>query len=89
MLATMPNGETLSIWKDFGHTPANFIEWFQMNSTAYLLIGVLPLFILLGLNVGIVIHLFKKSKEKKLQLNDLTDEQKEALKKEILKDLDK
>lgn len=48
---------------------------------------VVPLFVLLAGNiVGLVIYV-KKSAKKNVKVQDLSDEEKEALKKEILKDL--
>lgn len=50
---------------------------------------VLPLFLLLAANiVGLVIYLKKNLKNDKVTVSDLSDEEKEALKKELLKDLD-
>ena len=47
-----------------------------------------PLFILLALNiVGLVIYVKKTSKKEPAKLDDLSDEQKEALRQELLKDL--
>jgi len=90
MIVTMPSAETMLAWKAQGHVPQNFIEYFQMNTTVYLFVGVIPLFLLLGANiVGLVIFVKKTSAKKKLALNDLNEEQKEALRQELLKDLSK
>jgi len=69
--------------------PANLIEYLQTHNTVYLLGFVIPLFVLLALNViGLLIYIKKTgTKKEKLQVSDLTEEQKEALKKELLKDL--
>ncbi len=49
---------------------------------------VLPLFLILAANiVGLVIYLRKGLKREKITASDLTEEEKEALKKELLKDL--
>ena len=55
----------------------------------YLGAFVVPMFILLAVNiVGLVIYVKKTSaKKQNVTVNDLTEEQKEALKKELLKDL--
>ena len=51
---------------------------------------VIPLFVILALNiVGLVIFIRKSTKKQAITVNDLSDEEKEALKKELLKDLEK
>ena len=54
----------------------------------YLGAFVIPLFVLLALNiVGLVIYVRKTTKREPAKLQDLSDEQKEALRQELLKDL--
>lgn len=49
---------------------------------------VIPLFIILALNIiGLVVYIKKSTKKQQVTIQDLTDEEKEALKKELLKDL--
>ena len=49
---------------------------------------VLPLFLILAANiVGLVFYLKKSTKREKITASDLTEEEREALKKELLKDL--
>ena len=49
---------------------------------------VLPLFLILAANiVGLVLYIRKTTKVEKVTVSDLSDEEKEALKKELLKDL--
>ena len=49
---------------------------------------VLPLFAVLAANiVGLVLYLRKNLKHEKITASDLTEEEREALKKELLKDL--
>lgn len=87
MLATMPKNdlERLALEREGAK---NFIQWFQLNPTAYLFIGVIPLFILLALNIVLLIRAIKNATAKKpVELNDLSDAQKEALRKELLNDL--
>ena len=57
--------------------------------TVYGLAFVLPLFLVLAANiVGLVFYLRKNlKKEGKITASDLTEEEREALKKELLKDL--
>ena len=64
------------------------IAFFINNPTAFLCICVIPLFVLLAANiVGLVIYVRKTSKAEPAKLKDLTEEQKEALRQELLKDL--
>ncbi len=61
-----------------------FIGYLQNHTTFYFLLFVLPLFVLLAANiVGLVIYVKKTSKK---DLKDLTEEQKEALRKELLEE---
>ena len=82
MLATQP--ESAAFIDD-----STFIGWFQANPTYFLLIIVLPLVLLLGVNVFILIRFLKANSDKKKALADLSDEEKEALRKELLNDLNK
>ncbi len=64
------------------------IYFLLQNPTIYLVGFVLPLFVLLALNVvGLIIYVKKTSGVKPAQLDDLSEEQKEALRQELLKDL--
>lgn len=85
MLATMPkNSIEMS---EAIETNGPFIGSLQQNSTVYLFTCVVPLFLLLGLNiVGLVMYI-KKAGKTKATLAELSDEQKDALKAELLKDL--
>ena len=59
------------------------------NNMVYLFGFVVPLFVILAANiVGLVFYVKKQSKKEPVQVSDLTEEQKEALKKELLKDLE-
>lgn len=67
---------------------SGMIRFFIENTTAFLWICVIPLFALLAANiVGLVIYVRKTTKKEPTKLNDLSDEQKEALRQELLKDL--
>ena len=73
---------------------SGLILYLLQNTTFYFWVFVFPLFLLLAANiVGLVIYVKKTSanevKESKPQLDDLSEEQKEALKAELLKDLQK
>ena len=51
---------------------------------------VIPLFVVLAANiVGLVLYMRKTLKKDKVTVSDLSEEEKEALKKELLKDLEK
>ena len=51
---------------------------------------VIPLFVVLAANIiGLVIYIKKSTKKQAITVNDLSEEEKEALKKELLKDLEK
>ena len=67
---------------------SGMIKYFIQNPTVYLVTCVIPLFVLLAVNiVGLVIYVKKTSKKEPAKLDDLSDEQKEALRQELLKDL--
>ena len=64
------------------------IGYLQNNPTFYGLVFVLPLFVLLAVNIiGLVIYVRKSAKRETPKVADLSEEQKEALRKELLKDL--
>ena len=66
-----------------------FIKFFvQLKPWVYGVAFVVPLFLLLAANIiGLVIYVKKSTKKEPVQVSDLTDEQKEALRQELLKDL--
>ena len=64
------------------------IHFLLGHQTIYLVLFVIPLFVLLALNViGLILYVKKTSGVKPAQLDDLSEEQKEALRQELLKDL--
>ena len=68
-------------------TVGGLIGFLMNHPMVYGLGFVVPLFVLLAANiVGLVIYV-RKSAKKNVKVQDLSDEEKEALKKEILKDL--
>ncbi len=81
-----------------GKSPAAINEMAKGEGLISFLVGhlavygfafVLPLFLVLAANiVGLVIYLRKNLKNDKVTVNDLSEEEKEALKKELLKDLE-
>lgn len=66
-----------------------FVKWLvRLDPLVYGLAFVVPLFLLLAANIiGLVIYVRKTTKREPVQVGDLTEEQKEALKAELLKDL--
>ena len=83
---------TLAKYKNNPSTAAansgGMIKFFIQNTTAFLWMVVIPLFVLLAANIiGLVIYVRKSSKKEPAKLDDLSDEQKEALRQELLKDL--
>ena len=85
MLATMPkNSIEMS---EAIETNGPFIGYLQQNSTVYLFTCVVPLFLLLAANIIGLVMYTKKAGKTKATLAELSDEQKDALKAELLKDL--
>ena len=66
------------------------IGYLQKNPTIYLVAFVIPLFVLLAGNIiGLVVYVRKSTKKEPIQVDDLTEEQREALRKELLAELQK
>ena len=64
------------------------IKFLLEHSTFYLCVFVIPLFVILAANiVGLVLYVRKTAKKEPAKLEDLSEEQKEALRQELLKDL--
>ena len=84
MIATMPANQAEL---DLGE---GFINYLQKNPTVFLVAFVVPLFLLLAGNIVLLVWYVRKvTAQKKLALQDLSDEEKEALRKELLKDIAK
>ena len=67
-----------------------FIGWFQQAPIRIIFIVVLPLALLLAINIFITFKYLRGSgspKKKPVSLNDLSDEEKEALRKKILQEM--
>lgn len=83
MLATMPEA---GVKPD----PSTFIGYLQTNTTVFLCVCVVPLFILLLLNMYFLFRYVKITQQKKkVKLNDLSEEEKAALRAELLADVNK
>ena len=85
MLATMPTANEMA------HAVKRngpFIGYLQQHSTLYLWTCVVPLFVLLAVNIVVlVLYIRKLNKKPEVAVDDLSEEQKAALRAEILKDL--
>ena len=86
MLATMP--KTSSGMQDAVITNGPFIGYLQQHSTVYLLTCVIPLFVLLAANIiFLILYVRKVGKKPEVAVDDLNEEQKAALRAELLKEL--
>lgn len=64
------------------------IKFLLQNRTTYGVFFVIPLFLILAANIiGLVFYVKKTSSKAPAKLDDLSEEQKEALRQELLKDL--
>ena len=87
MLVTMPKNqfEMNTAIEDNGP----FIGYLQQHSTLYLCTCVIPLFVLLAANiVFLILYVRKLSKKPEVAVDDLSEEQKAALRAELLKQLE-
>ena len=67
---------------------SGMIKFYITHTTVFLWTVVVPLFALLIANIiGLVVFVKKTSKKEPAKLDDLSEEQKEALRQELLKDL--
>lgn len=67
--------------------PTTFLGWFYSNATRILLVCVIPLVLLLGLNIFFLVLYVRKTGKRKVNLKDLSEEDKEALRKKIMEEL--
>ena len=75
---------------DYLKNGSGFIHYLACNLKVYGFAFVVPTFVVLSANiVCLVLYLKKGLKREKITASDLTEEEKEALKKELLKDLEK
>ena len=85
MLATLSKANTQQAVQDL---PNDLIGFLARHPLVYGLAFVVPLFVLLAANIiGLVIYVRKTTKKEPVKVNDLTEEQKEALRRELLNDL--
>ena len=69
--------------------PRTLIGYLQLNTTVYLCAFVIPLFVLLAINIVLLVLYVKKSAKKKIEVDELSSDQIDALKAELLNDLKK
>ena len=86
ILVNMPDSRFESLPED------TFLGYFQHNPIMILICDVLPLTLLLVLNVSLAIWYIKKTgkkpeEKKAVSLNDLSEEEKAALKQKILQEM--
>lgn len=85
ILATVVPAATLNEAKA---NSSGLILFLLNNPTVYLVAFVIPLFLILAANIiGLVFYVRKTAKKEPAKLDDLSEEQKEALRQELLKDL--
>ncbi len=85
--STLSNNEMIAI-KNAGGKGYGLIGYLIAHTTLYFCACVLPLFVLLALDIiGLVVYVRRETKQEPVKVADLTDEQKEALRREILADL--
>ncbi len=88
MLATMPSGDLLKYHPEIViEQNGAFIGTLQTQPTLYLCTCVVPLIVLFILNIIGLIYYVKKAGTKKAVLSDLSEEQKAAIRAELLKEM--
>ena len=76
--------------EDIKALPDGFINYLIKNPTTFLCAFVIPLFVLLIANiVFLVLYVKKTSKKQEVTMNDLSQDQIEELKQELLNDITK
>ena len=87
MLATLSKVQSQ---QEIAALPDGLIKYLAQHPLFYGLVFVVPLFVLLlGNIIGLVLYVRKTTKREPVKVNDLSEEQKEALRRELLKDLQK
>lgn len=85
VLVTMAGADNLQAAID---KSSGLIKYLLQNRTIYGIFFVIPLFLILAANIiGLVFYVKKTSASAPAKLDDLSEEQKEALRQELLKDL--
>lgn len=87
MLATLAKVQSQ---QEIAALPDGLIKYLAQHPGFYGGVFVIPLFVLLlGNIIGLVLYVRRTTKREPVKVNDLSDEQKEALRRELLKDLQK
>ena len=87
MLVTMPKTQSEMHFAVDRNGP--FIGYLQQHATVYLWTCVVPLFVLLAFNiVFLILYVRKLNKKPEVAVDDLNEEQKAALRAELLKELE-
>ena len=86
MLATLPK-EILDADAYYAANPG-MITYLQVHPNTYLVACVVPLIVLLVGNIVLLVFYISKAGKQKTQLSDLSEDQKAALRAEILKDME-
>lgn len=86
MLATMPDTKVVDLQANYEANPG-MITYFQAKPTVYLLTCVVPLLVLLVGNIILLVFYINSAGKRKTELSDLSDEQKAALRAELMKDM--
>ena len=89
MIATMPEkGLSKEAWAEEAYENGQFIGYLQTHTTLYFWVGVFPLILLLAANIiFLILYVRKLSKKPEVAVDDLSEEQKAALRAELLKEL--
>lgn len=91
MLATLPDDKTIKAaggMLNIYESNKNMITYLQAHPTTYLLTCVIPLIVLLIGNIILLVLYLNKAGKRKTELSDLSEDQKAALRAEILKDME-
>lgn len=90
MIATLPEkGQPKELWEKEAYENGQFIGYLQTHTTLYFWVGVFPLLVLLAANiVFLILYVRKLSKKPEVAVDDLSEEQKAALRAELLKQLE-
>ena len=81
-------GKTNQQINEYIKTHNDLVAFLIKNKWFYLWLFVIPLFLILAGNiVGLVLYVRAQTKKEKVTVDNLSDEQKEALRRELLQDL--
>ena len=88
LLIKLPQLEDPIVHSEYLKTGTGLVHFLISKPKVYGFAFVIPTALILAANiVGLVLYLKNSTKREKITANDLTEEEKEALKKELLKEL--